>query len=180
MNRVTILHDPLHLNAYHDILHNMKNGLEEANVHVTLMNVNAININELANSDGILFGCPSTMGGVSLDFKKAMDSTHNAMIHQRLRDKIAGGFTFTTELYNDADSTLKELLHFSSHHGMVWVPQGRIEQNEAANLDGINKHKAVIGHVSHYSENQPHTLQDLQTAYYFGFRIGTAVNRWTY
>jgi NAD(P)H dehydrogenase (quinone) len=180
MNRVTILYDPLHLNAYHDILHNMKNGLEETNIQAILMNVSAMNIDVLAESDGIIFGCPADMGGVSLEFKKAMDMTHNAMIHQRLRDKIAAGFTFTTELYKDADSTLKQLVQFASYHGMIWVPQGRIEQNEAANIPGINKHKSIIGLVSHSSDDQPLTVPDLQTAYYFGFRIGTAVNRWTY
>ncbi|HEX7823372.1 MAG TPA: NAD(P)H-dependent oxidoreductase [Mycobacterium sp.] len=50
----------------------------------------------LASTDGIIFGCPTQMGGPSWQFKRFADATIRAWEPTLWRDKLAGGFTTST------------------------------------------------------------------------------------
>ena len=139
MNRVTILFDDAHMNPVKDVVSNIKCGLEEAGLHVNMMNTQNVDRDVLLESDGIIFGCPTAMGGVTLEFKKLMDSLHNPTVQQLFKDKIAAGFTFGSDMYRDTDTVLNQLIGFASHNSMVWVCQGHIQMNEGAHDNGENR-----------------------------------------
>ena len=60
----------------------------------------------LAVADGIIFGCPTHMGGPSWQFKRFADATIRAWRPTLWRDKLAGGFTNSTGMSGDKFSTL--------------------------------------------------------------------------
>jgi NAD(P)H dehydrogenase (quinone) len=55
----------------------------------------------LAVADGIIFGCPTHMGGPSWQFKRFADTTIRVWSPTQWRDKLAGGFTSSTGISGD-------------------------------------------------------------------------------
>jgi hypothetical protein len=62
-------------------------------------------------------------------------------------------------------------------HGMHWISQGDIRENEAANVNmKINPLNSYLGNMSE-SVNDAYGQEFMETAYYFGRRVGNVVNR---
>src|SRR5262245_25837338 len=91
-------------------------------VEATLVAVEAVAWNDLADADAIVFGCPTYMGSASAAFKAFMDaSSARAWATQAWRDKIAAGFTSSSARSGDKLNTLVQLAVFAAQHGMIWV-----------------------------------------------------------
>ena len=95
----------------------------------------------LAVADGIIFGCPTHMGGPSWQFKRFADTTIRAWRPTVWRDKLAGGFTNSTGMSGDKFSTLTYFWTLAMQQGMVWIGSGMkpaIAYDKAAPRESLN------------------------------------------
>ena len=76
---------------------------------------------QLTVYDGFIWGSPTYLGGVSGVFKTFMDATGLLWRQQRLKGKLAAGFTVSALPSGDKQSTLLSMVVFSMQHGMIWV-----------------------------------------------------------
>lgn len=75
----------------------------------------------LSRYDGLILGSPTYLGGVSAPFKALMDRTGGLWRQQKLKGKLAAGFTVSSLPSGDKQSTLQSMLVFCMQHGMIWV-----------------------------------------------------------
>lgn len=132
------------------------------------------NFNLLHEADTIIFGCPTYMGAVSSEFKKFMEATAKFWIAQKWKDKLAAGFTNSSPLNGDKQSTLQQLSLFAALHSMLWIPTGILPQFENdMQLNEPNGLGTYLGLMT-LSDNSSNDLQPpkgLQAAELFGQRI---------
>ena len=86
-----------------------------------LMAVDAVDFDKLAEADAIIFGSPTYMGSVSAKFKTFMDDSSKVWLKQGWANKIAGGFTNSSSMSGDKQSTLIALSIYAAQHSMIWV-----------------------------------------------------------
>lgn len=100
----------------------------------------------LDDSDAIILGTPTYMGGPSWQFKKFADATSKAWMKQSWKDKIFGGFTNSASLNGDKQSTLNYLQVLASQHGGIWVSLGILPANtQASTREDINNMGGSVG-----------------------------------
>lgn len=95
----------------------------------------------LKESDAIIFGSPTYMGGVASQFKAFADATVGSWINQQWRDKLAAGFTVSAALSGDKLHTLEYMNLFAMQHGMIWVGLGELP----GQANGVNRLGGWIG-----------------------------------
>jgi NAD(P)H dehydrogenase (quinone) len=95
----------------------------------------------LAVADGIIFGCPTHMGGPSWQLKRFADTTIRVWRPTLRRDKPAGGFTNSAGMSGDKFSTLTYFWTLAMQHGMAWIGSGMkpaIAYDKAAPRESLN------------------------------------------
>jgi NAD(P)H dehydrogenase (quinone) len=135
----------------------------------------------LGESDGIIFGTPTYMGGPSWQFKKFADASSKQWFKQDWKGKIAAGFTNSASINGDKESTLHYLVTLASQHNMLWSGLGLKPANSKASMrDDINYLGAYIGLVvvspSDASVDEMNA-GDLRTAEAFGANIAEVLER---
>lgn len=95
----------------------------------------------LDESDAIIFGSPTYMGGISAQFKAFADSTVGSWIAQKWRNKLAAGFTVSGAFSGDKLHTLEYMNLFAMQHGMIWIGLGELPGQE----NGVNRLGGWIG-----------------------------------
>lgn len=70
---------------------------------------------------GLILGSPTYLGGVSAPMKALMDATGPLWRQQKLRGRLAAGFTVSALPAGDKQSTLISLFTFCMQHGMLWA-----------------------------------------------------------
>lgn len=165
-------------------------GLDYSNLEVRLINVDEIQSQEAFNAcmvdlnsfDGIVFGCPTYMGGPSAQFKAFMDRTSSVWFRQGWKNKIAGGFTCSGNPSGDKLATLQALAIFAAQHSMLWVNQGHIAANEGNNSNPeVNRLGSFLGCMAQAGQvpaDQEPGPADQLTAELYGRRIGEVVRTW--
>lgn len=145
---------------------------------VTLMPVEAVDFAALDNADAILFGAPTYLGSVSGEFKMFMDSTGDAWLQHRWKDKIAGGFTTSHSYSGDKLNVLIQLSVFAAQHGMIWV--GSADKREGAEPGHVNRLSSFLGVMAQsdpiLGPDLP-PLGDRKTAFNFGARVATIATK---
>ncbi|MBD8527948.1 flavodoxin family protein [Pseudomarimonas arenosa] len=123
--------------------------------------------------DGLMLGSPTYLGGVSAPFKAFMDATGRLWQSQRLKGKLAAGFTVSSLPAGDKQSTLYSMFVFAMQHGMVWVgnpvlPEQHtgIAYEEAANR--LGSWSGMMAQVGHHSPADAFVPGDIKTAHMFG------------
>lgn len=127
----------------------------------------------------LIFGCPTYMGSVSAEMKAFMDSTSQAFLKQKWRNKIGAAFTNSSALNGDKLNTLMQLSIFAFQHGMVWVgldlPAGISSTKH--NDNRLNRLGSWIGLMAQSNSDESALLapppSDLETAKYFGERVAS-------
>ena len=100
----------------------------------------------LDQSDAIVFGAPTYMGGVPWQFKKFADATSKIWFTKGWKDKIFGGFTNSASFNGDKQVTLISLQTLASQHGGIWVSLGLAPSNtKAATRADINNLGGSVG-----------------------------------
>jgi multimeric flavodoxin WrbA len=137
---------------------------------------------ELLGFDGFIFGSPTYLGGVSGTFKAFMDSTGRLWREQQLRGKLASGFTVSSLPAGDKQSTLLSMFVFAMQHGMMWVgnpiipeQQAGIPYDQAANR--LGSWSGLMTQAEHGSPADAFPQGDLKTARMFGRNFAGALHR---
>jgi NAD(P)H dehydrogenase (quinone) len=81
-------------------------------------------LDDLEWADAYVFGTPTRFGNVSAQLKQFMDTTGGLWAAGKLADKIAAGFTSTSELHGGQESTLLSMYNVFYHWGAILVPPG--------------------------------------------------------
>ena len=137
---------------------------------------------ELVGYDGLVFGSPTYLGGVSGPFKSFMDSTGGLWRGQRLKGKLAAGFTVSSLPSGDKQSTLLSMFVFSMQHGMLWVgnpilpEQHRgVPYDEAANR--LGSWSGLMAQAGHAAAADSFVPGDIKTARLFGRHFARSLDR---
>ena len=136
---------------------------------------------DLAAADGIIFGCPTYMGGPSWQFKKFADASSKIWAEDGWRDKLAAGFTNSGSISGDKDSTISYLFTLAMQHNMLWVGTGLKPSNTLeSQRNDLNYLGAFSGLMSQSpvdaGPDEAPPQGDLRTGRHFGRRFGAALN----
>lgn len=127
----------------------------------------------LCHYDGLIWGSPTYLGGVSGTLKQLMDATGPLWKKQAFKGKLAAGFTVSSLPAGDKQSTLISLFTFSMQHGMIWVGnpilpeqhQG-VPYRQAANR--LGSWSGLMAQAEHTSAADAFDFGDIKTAQLFG------------
>jgi|SRR5882672_9530487 len=135
----------------------------------------------LRDSDAIIFGTPTYMGGPSWQFKKFADASSKQWFAMDWKGKVAAGFTNSASMTGDKESTLHYLVTLASQHKMLWCGSGLSPANsKAATRDDINHLGGFLGLVVVSPADAPVDemfLGDLKTAEAFGANVAETAKR---
>lgn len=137
----------------------------------------------LQASAGMIFGCPTYMGGPSAVFKTFMEASSSRWMKQEWADKLAAGFTTSSSQSGDKLNTLVSLAIFAAQHGMFWVSTGLMPGNNVStgSVGDINRLGSWIGAMAQANFDQGPDIappaSDLQTARLLGQRVASTARR---
>ncbi|MDZ5761095.1 flavodoxin family protein [Lyticum sinuosum] len=164
-------------------------GLKTVNIIPYLFTVDEAKnyIHDITNNmSGIIFGSPTYFGGCASQMRSFFEFTDQIFIQRLWKNKISAGFTHSGNLSGDKLSVLNEISIFALQHGMIWTGLDVISMFEIldndAEITGIPK-KSILNRLgswmgmmssSEYNVDDLNEI-DLNTAIYFGYRIGNIV-----
>jgi len=135
----------------------------------------------LRESDAIIFGTPTYMGGPSWQFKKFADASSKQWFAMDWKGKVAAGFTNSASMTGDKESTLHYLVTLASQHKMLWCGSSLNPANsKSSTREDINYLGGFVGLVvvspsdASVDEMIP---GDLKTAEAFGANIAEVIMR---
>lgn len=132
----------------------------------------------LNQSDAIIFGSPTYMGGAAAQLKAFIDAASGTWAQQLWKDKLAGGFTHSGSPSGDKQGTLLYLATNAAQHGMIWVGAGEMAK------DGVNRLGSYMGVMGQSDVDFSGTKDveidpgDRLSAELHGERIANATKRW--
>lgn len=133
----------------------------------------------LKSADGIIFGSPTYMGGVSWQFKKFAEASSKPWYAMEWQGKIAAGFTNSATLNGDKNSTIDYLATFAAQHKMLWTGTGmHPSNNKAATRDDPNHlggFKGLLVTSPSDASVEEMVRGDLRTAETFGANVAQVV-----
>ena len=150
-----------------------------AGTSVTLISVEQVDAHwaTLEAADGIIFGSPTYMGGVSAPFKTFMDASSKVWFTQGWKNKVAAGFTNSASQSGDKLGTLIQLAIYAAQHSMIWVGLGLMpgNNNSKGSVEDINRLGSFLGAMAQSNADQgPEAgpiASDLKTAELHGARV---------
>jgi len=122
-------------------------------------------------ADAIIMGSPTYMGMASWQFKKFADASSKRWFVSGWKDKVAGGFTCSSNLSGDKLSTLQYFITLAMQQGMVWVGQSAMNDG---NLNRLGSSSGVMAQVGPTSPAEDIPQGDLDTAKAYGARVAQA------
>ena len=136
---------------------------------------------QLDEATAIVFGSPTYMGSVSWQFKKFADASSKPWYAQKWKDKVAGGFTTSSGMDGDKQSTLVTLFTLAMQHGMLWVGLGLLPANtRGAKRDDANYLASYAGAMAVAPADggvRDMAAGDIETARLYGARVAQVVAR---
>jgi NAD(P)H dehydrogenase (quinone) len=121
-------------------------------------------------ADAIVFGSPTYMGMASWQFKKFADASSKRWFVGGWKDKVAGGFTISSNLSGDKLSTIQYFITLSQQHGMIWV--GQPIMNDGS-INRLGSNSGVMAQVGPTSPAEDIPQGDLDTAKAYGARVAS-------
>ena len=89
-------------------------------------------IRDRAKADAIIFGSPTYMGSASAPMKAFMDASSKVWFTQGWKDKLAAGFTVSSNQSGDKLATLQQFVTFALQHSMLWIGTGMMGGNNSS------------------------------------------------
>jgi NAD(P)H dehydrogenase (quinone) len=126
----------------------------------------------LDNSDAIIFGSPTYMGGPAAQFKAFADATGGKWYTSAWRDKLAAGFTVSNSPSGDKQGTLNYLFTLAMQHGMVWVGLGEMPM-QANGTNRLGSFSGVMAQAGTDSPDVTPNTEDKATGSLLGRRVAT-------
>jgi multimeric flavodoxin WrbA len=130
---------------------------------------------KLDKAEGIIFGSPTYMGGVSWQFKKFAEASSKRWYARDWQNKIFGGFSNSANLNGDKQITLIYLQTLAAQHGGIWVSLGILPSStKSANRNDNNYLGACAGALAQTPSDASVAEMfngDLETGKLYGQRI---------
>lgn len=120
-------------------------------------------------SDAVILGSPTYMGGPAAQFKAFADATSERWDTQRWSGKVAAGFTVGANPNGDQLATLQYFSILAAQHGMIWIG---LDLAGGFDKQGRNRLGSQLGLSACCVDEQIHP-SDLDTAFYLGTRVAT-------
>lgn len=186
MNTIALIYHSAHGHTRHIATHIAEGARSVSGYSVDLLEADDIakRPDDLVAYDGIILGSPTYLGGVSGPFKNFMDATGRLWQTQRLKGKLAAGFTVSSLPSGDKQSTLMSMFVFSMQHGMLWVgnpilpeQHAGIPYDEAANR--LGSWSGLMAQAGHASPADSFVPGDIKTARMFGKYFAETLERVT-
>lgn len=184
MNKIAVIYHSAHGHTRHIAAHVADGARRVAGIEVHLLEAEdlAKRPNELIDYDGLILGSPTYLGGVSGPFKSFMDATGRLWQSQKLKGKLAAGFTVSSLPSGDKQSTLMSMFVFSMQHGMLWVGNpflpGQLTgatYDEAVNR--LGSWTGLMAQAGHAAPADSFASGDVKTARMFGRNFAATLNR---
>ncbi len=119
----------------------------------------------LDDCDGIIFGTPTYMGGVSAQLKSFMDAMAPRWFTQTWNGKLAAAYTVSSLEAGDKLNALQDISTFAMQMGMIWVGTG------ASFSDGMNANGFYLGAGATASTPDQLKEIDVKTAGFLASRV---------
>ncbi|MFI5357558.1 MAG: flavodoxin family protein [Opitutales bacterium] len=126
----------------------------------------------LDNSDAIIFGSPTYMGGPAAQFKAFADATGGKWYASAWRDKLAAGFTVSNSPSGDKQGTLNYLFTLAMQHGMVWVGLGELPM-QANGTNRLGSYSGVMAQSDQASSDLAPGAGDTVNGTLLGRRVAS-------
>lgn len=184
MKKLAVIYHSAHGHTAHIARHVAEGarGVAATEVHLLQAEQLTATPEALPEFDGYLLGSPTYLGGVSGTFKTFMDSTGGLWRSQKLKGKLAAGFTVSSLPAGDKQSTLLSMFVFCMQHGMLWVgnpilpEQHRgVPYDEAANR--LGSWSGLMAQAGHASPADAFAAGDIKTARMFGRNFAQTLQR---
>lgn len=184
MNKIAVVYHSAHGHTAFIARKVAEGAAEEGHATVALRNAEELiaHPRELVAYDGLIFGSPTYLGGVSGPFKTLMDATGGLWRTQQLRGKLAAGFTVSSLPSGDKQSTLQAMFTFCMQHGMIWVGNAILPEqhsgvpyDEAANR--LGSWTGLMAQAGHGSPEDAFAPGDSKGALLFGAHFARTLAR---
>ena len=114
--------------------------------------------NTLHNSEAIIFGSPTYIGGVTAQFKLFIEKLAGEVWLKRMwKNKFAAGFTISAGRSGDKLNCLTDMVIFASQMAMIWVPQHILGGNysTAGSEKDLNRMAGYLGVMAQGNIDEP-------------------------
>ncbi|MEJ7930639.1 flavodoxin family protein [Ramlibacter sp. AN1015] len=184
MQRIALIYHSAHGHTEHIATQVLRGASELAGIRAELLRAEdlASAPEALVAYDGLVFGSPTYLGGVSGTFKTFMDATGRMWRQQQLRGKLAAGFTVSSLPAGDKQSTLMSMFVFAMQHGMLWMgnpilpeQHAGVPYEQAANR--LGSWSGLMAQAGHASPADAFAAGDIKTARMFGAHFARALQR---
>lgn len=154
-------------------------------VEVSLFKAETVTLDPeiLTEFDGIIWGSPTYLGGVSGIFKSFMDATGRIWRNQKFKGKLASGFTVSSLPAGDKQSTLLSMFIFSMQHGMIWagnpfIPEQRSDVPYEQAVNRLGSWSGLMAQATHAAIDAALAPGDIKTARMFGENFSLTLNKY--
>lgn len=184
MKKLAIIYHSAHGHTEHIARHILAGAENVAGVSTDLLQAEKLvsTPEALTAYDGLIFGSPTYLGGVSGPFKHFMDATGGMWRQQSLQGRLASAFTVSSLPAGDKQSTLLSLFIFAMQHGMLWMGNPILPEqhrgvpcDEAANR--LGSWSGLMAQAGHASAADAFVPGDLKTARLFGHNFAHSLLR---
>ncbi len=184
MKHIAVIYHSAHGNTEHFARHVVAGAQSVPDTEVTLLKAEAVtrDPDQLIPFDGYIWGSPTYLGGVSGPFKSFMDATGRLWRAQQLKGKLAAGFTVSALPSGDKQSTLQSMFTFSMQHGMIWVgnpflPEQQSDVPYEQALNRLGSWTGMMAQAGHANPAQSFAPGDERTAEAFGKNFASVLGR---
>lgn len=184
MKKIAIVYHSAHGHTKYIAMHIAEGMLAEPGVEADVLKAEDVTLSPqlLQDYDGIVFGSPTYLGGVSGTFKACMDATGKMWRAQALKGKLAAGFTVSSLPAGDKQSTLMSMFVFAMQHGMLWVgnpilpeQHAGVPYDEAANR--LGSWSGLMAQAEHGAPADAFAAGDIKTSHMFGRHVAQTLLR---
>jgi len=184
MQRLAIVYHSAHGHTEHIATHVAEGARSVGTAEAQLLKAEEVarRPDALLAYDGVVLGSPTYLGGVSGPFKGFMDATGRLWRTQRLKGKLAAGFTVSSLPSGDKQSTLTSMFVFAMQHGMLWVgnpflpgQHDGVPHDQAVNR--LGSWSGLMAQAGHAAAADAFVPGDIQTARMFGRHVAETLER---
>lgn len=184
MQRLAIVYHSAHGHTEHIATHVAEGARSVGTAEAQLLKADELarRPDELLAYDGVVLGSPTYLGGVSGPFKGFMDATGRLWRTQRLKGKLAAGFTVSSLPSGDKQSTLTSMFVFAMQHGMLWVgnpflpgQHDGVPHDQAVNR--LGSWSGLMAQAGHAAAADAFVPGDIRTARMFGRHVAETLER---
>ena len=184
MKHIAVIYHSAHGNTEHFARQVVAGAQSVPDTEVSLLKAEDLtrDPDQLLAFDGFIWGSPTYLGGVSGPFKSFMDSTGRLWRTQQLKGKLAAGFTVSALPSGDKQSTLLSMFTFSMQHGMIWVGNPFLPEQQSGvpyeqALTRLGSWTGMMAQAGHSQQGQSFAPGDVRTAEAFGQNFASVLGR---